>query len=92
MLQQARPLADADRYIVLDSSTEVFIVTDPNGKVLIANCPPLDLGPNAKTTELLRIAFRLFDYPELKPADRPALATKVEKEANALLKRASGPR
>lgn len=92
ILQQAKPAANPERYILLDSSTEVFIVTDPSGKVMTATGPTPDVGSNAKARALVRIAFHLLDYPELKPADRPAFARRIENEAAALLKRVSRSR
>jgi hypothetical protein len=89
MLQQAKPVANPERYIRLDSSTEVFIVTNPNGKVLTAAGPTAEVPPNAKTLELVRIAFHLLDFPEVKAPDRPALAHRIEAQAATLFKRAS---
>jgi hypothetical protein len=89
MLQQAKPVANPERYIRLDSSTEVFIVTNPNGKVLTATDPTPEVPQNAKTLELVRIAFHLLDYPEVKPAARLALAQRIESQATTLLERAS---
>ena len=89
MLEHARPVSHPERYMSIDSVTEVFSVKTSAGTTLEGESPKVPLPPKANADELAWLAVSLADYCELGLPERAHFAQRIEQQAAALLKRAS---
>ena len=83
-LKDSRPLPNSERWMSVDSTTEIFSAKSPDGKIMEAQAPPIPLNSRKKVNALIRIGFWLADYCELHASDRPRLARKIETAASRL--------
>lgn len=81
MLKGTKALKDPERYLPIDSTTEIFSALDGTGKVLEGEAPQIELDEDGRVNSMLRIAFGLLDYCDLRPGDRLQFARKLQKRA-----------
>lgn len=82
--QHPTPMRQEDAARATDATIAEFSIQVPPTKTLYGEIPTqLPSGPRTKA--LLEVANSLSDYCKAEPTDRPAIASKIDREATALL-------